>query len=281
LLEETEMTNPIGRRRILQGIGHTAAFGTLAATLPGAVRAGQAAAAPAQKVCMSMVYPAGEGLSFDADAFRSRHLALLTNAYGPSVERIELRVPPPPEVPVVVEGQPAPPPPAPPPILAAVSVYLASISEFIKRAGEHSKAIAADMATITRSAPMVQYDVIEGQIGDPASSVLGGGTVISNYFFAKEGGTWNAEYFGKAFLPKLMAAYGPAAIQRVEVLRGELAPGGGKPPTAGAIHLYLKDQVAYDAATATGVGLATLGAEMAQNTTLDPVRVVMSVHSTG
>jgi hypothetical protein len=274
------MTNPIGRRRILQGLGHTAAFSALAAALPRAVRAGQAAAAAPQKICMSMLYPAGEGLSFDADAFRDRHLALLKNAYGPSVERVELRQPPPPPAPIVVaEGETAPPPPAPPPILAAVSVYLASISEFVKRAGEHSKAIAADMGTITKSAPLVQYDVIEGQIGDPAASVLGGSTVISNYFFAKEGGTWNAEYFGKAFLPKLMESYGTAAIQRVEVLRGELAPGGGKPPTAGAIHLYLRNLQAYDAAT--GEGLAALGAEMAQNTTLDPVRLVMSVHSTG
>lgn len=275
------MTNPIGRRRILQGLGHTAFFTGLATALPRVVQAGQAAAAaPPQKVCMSMLYPAGEGLSFDANAFRDRHLALLKNAYGPSVERIELRVPPPlPPPPVLAEGEVAPPMPAAPPVLAAVSVYLASIGEFVKRAGDHSKSIAADMATITKSAPMVQYDIVESTIGDPAGSVLGGSTVVSYYFFDKEGGTWNAEYFGKEFLPKLMAAYGPAAIQRAEVLKGELAPGNGKPPTRGAFHLYLKDAEAFYAAS--GEGLAALGAEMAQNSTLDPVTLLLSVHATG
>ncbi|HUG73363.1 MAG TPA: hypothetical protein VMK82_08080, partial [Steroidobacteraceae bacterium] len=213
------MTNPIGRRRILQGLGHTAAFSTLAAALPRAVRAGQAAAAAPQKVCMSMLYPAGEGLTFDADAFRDRHIAMLKSSYGPSVERIELRLAPPPPPPPpppqeVAEGEVAPPMPRPPPVLAAVSLYLGSISEFVKRAQTSAKAVAADMATITKSAPMVQYDVVEGQIGDPAASVLGGTTVLSNYFFATEGGTWNAEYFGKDFPTKVMAAYGPAAIQR-------------------------------------------------------------------
>src|SRR5690606_10013043 len=239
------------------------------------------------KVCLTMLYPSGEGLSFDAEAFRTRHVAALKNAYGPAVERVELRVaplvppPPPPPPPPVAEGEEPPPPPAPPvpPVLAAVNIWLGDIGEFIKRANESSRALAADMATITRSAPMVQYDVIEGQVGDAASSVIGGGTVVSNYFFAPQGeaaaeAKWDAEYFGKTYLPKMLETYGATAIQRAEVARGELAQGGGKPLVLGAIHVYVKDPVAYDTALASEAAQA-LGAEAQQHSTVNPVTLLM------
>ncbi len=283
------MTNPIQRRTVLLGLGQTAAFGSLAAALPRLAAAAQAqAAAPApQKVVLTMLYPSGEGLSFDADAFRDRHVALLKRAYGPAIERIELRVAPPvpasPPPPPVAEGEePPPPPPAPPvpPLLAAVSVWLGSISEFIQRAQASSREIATDMATITKSAPMVQYDVIEGQAGVAPGSVIGGTMVVSSYFFAKEGGTWDAQYFGKTYAPKVVESYGAEAIQRAEVARGELAQGGGTPLVAGAVHMYLKDGAAFDAALATEA-VSALGAEAQQHTTLNPVTILMTVHATG
>lgn len=277
------MINRIGRRRVVTGLGQAATFGSLAAALPRLALAGQAAAPAPQKVCLSMLYPSGEGLSFDADAFRDRHVKVLRDAYGPSLERIELRVaPPPPPPPVVAEGEPAPPPPASLPVLASVSMWLASINEFVKRAPDAARVVAADMANITRSAPMVQFDVVEGQAGDAASSVIGGSTVLSSFFLAQEGATWDAAYFGKTYLPKLMEAYGPAAIQRAEVSRGELAQGGGKPLIAGTIHLYVRDVNAYDAAASNGnEALMMLNTEWQQYTTLSPLTMVMTVHASG
>jgi hypothetical protein len=234
---------------------------------------------------MQMIYPSGEGLTFDADAFRDRHVALLKNAYGPAVERIELRVaPPPPPPPPAVEGQPAPPAPPGPPVLASVSLWLGSIGEFVKRNQASAKAIAADMATITKSAPMVQFDTIEGQAGDAASSVIGGSTVVSEFYFAQEGGTWNAEWFGKTYLPKLLEAYGPAAIQRLEVAKGAQGLGDAKPLVAGTVNIYIKDATAFDTAVASEAGSAALKAlatEALQNTSLNPIRIVMAVHATG
>jgi hypothetical protein len=275
------MIHPVvGRRSVLLGLGQAATFGSLAAALPRLSAAAQQAAPEPMKVCLSMIYPAGEGLVFDADGFRDRHLAVLKTAYGTSVERVELRVaPPPPPPPPAVEGQPAPPMPTPPPVLATVSLWIANVSDFIKRSQSSAKAVATDMASITKSAPMVQFDVLEGQVGDAAKSVLGGSTVVSTFFFAKEGGTWNAAHFGKTYLPKLMEAYGPAAIQRAEVWRGELAQGGGKPLVTGGIHLYIKDVAAFDAAGANE-SVKALGAEAAANTTLVPVTLVLSVHAT-
>lgn len=273
----------IGRRSVLRGLGHTATFGSLAAALPGLARAAQPAAAAAapQKICLSMLYPSGEGLTFDADGFRDRHLAILKNAYGTSVERIELRLsPPPPAPPPAVEGEPPPPMPAPQPVLAAVSIWIANVSEFIQRSQASAKNVAADMANITKSAPMVQFDVLEGQGGGTAGSVIGGTTVISSYFFAKEGGSIDAAFFGKTYLPKVVAAYGPEALQRAEVWRGELAQGGGKPLIASALHFYVKDADAFDAARANEALLA-LDAEAAANSTLAPVNLIMTVHATG
>lgn len=276
---------PVARRTVLVGLGQAATLGSLATAWSRSTFAGEAPAA-SPKVCLTMLYPSGEGLSFDADAFRDRHMALLKEAYGPAVERVELRVapppPPPPAPPPVAEGEePPPPPPAPPapPLLAAVSMYLGDLGEFIKRAQASSRNLAADMASITRSAPMVQFDVVEAQAGDSAASVIGGSTVVSSYFFAKEGGTWDAAYFGQTYLPKLMEAYGPAAIQRAEVARGELAQGGGKPLVAGAIHVYLKDAMAYDAAVGTE-GVAALGGEAQQHSSINPVSILMTVHTT-
>lgn len=273
----------IGRRSVLRGLGHTATFSSLAAALPSLARAAQPAAAAAapQKICLAMLYPSGEGLSFDADGFRDRHLALLKKSYGASIERVELRVsPPPPTPPPVVEGQPAPPMPAPQPVLAAVSLWIGNVSQFIQASQASAKTVAADMANITKSAPMVQFDVLEGQGGAAAGSVLGGTTVVSSYFFAKEGGTIDSAFFGKTYLPKVVAAYGPEALQRAEVWRGELAQGGGKPLIASALHLYVKDTAAYDAANGTEA-VQALGSEAAANSTLTPVNLVMSVHATG
>lgn len=273
----------IGRRSVLRGLGQTATFSSLAAALPSLSRAAQPAAAAAapQKICLAMLYPSGDGLTFDADGFRDRHLALLKKSYGSSIERVELRVsPPPPTPPPVAEGQPAPPMPAPQPVLAAVSLWIGNVSEFIQKSQAAAKTVAADMANITKSAPMVQFDVLEGQGGAAAGSVLGGTTVVSSYFFAKEGGAVDSAFFGKTYLPKLVAAYGPEALQRAEVWRGELAQGGGKPLIATALHLYVKNVDAFEAANVTD-GVKALGTEAAANSTLTPVNLVMSVHATG
>lgn len=281
--------NLIGRRTVLLGLGQAATFGSVMAALPRLAAAAEAAAP--LKVCLTMLYPSGEGLSFDADAFRDRHLALLKNAYGPAVERVELRVAPPvpapPPPPPVAEGEePPPPPPTPPapPLLASVSMWLGDLGEFIKRAQASSRTLATDMATITKSAPMVQFDVLEGQGGEAASTVIGGSTVLSTYFFAPqgaeaEGAKWEADYFSKTYLPKLLEAYGATAIQRVEVARGELAQGGGKPLVAGAIHVYVKDAIAYDTAQATEA-VKALAAEAQQHTSINPVNILMTVFTT-
>jgi hypothetical protein len=276
------MTTVIGRRTVVLGLGRGATVGSLMVALPHLARTAEAPAP--QKVCLTMIYPNGDGMSFDADGFRSRHVPMLKEAYGPAVERVELRVAPPPPMPPVAEGEQPPPPPASP-LLATVNMWLGDIGEFIKRAQASSRRLAADMANITNSAPMVQFDVLEGQAGEAASTIIGGINVVSSYFFAPQdaqaaaAAKWDAEYFGRTYLPKLLELYGSAAIQRAEVARGELAQGGGKPLVTGAIHIYVKDAMAYDAALARPE-VQALGAEAQQHSTLNPVTLLMTVHTT-
>jgi hypothetical protein len=165
-------------------------------------------------------------------------------------------------------------------VLATVNLWIASISEFVKRNQASAAEVSADMAKITNSKPMVQFDVLEGEAGDRANAMLAGTTVLSSYFFAKEGGTWDAAYFGKTYPQKLLFAFGGDALQRVEVTRGAQAVAGGQLLVSGSIHMYLKDQAAFDAATA-GVGVQELGTEAQQYSTLNPVTLVMSVYATG
>lgn len=278
------MNMRIDRRRVIQGIGHAAAFGGLAATLSRAASAAQAAAAavPApQKVCLTMLYPSEGGHTFDANRFRDGHVAVLKAAYGNSIERVELRVPiVPPAPPAPAEGQPTPPVPPAPPLMAAVSIYIASPGDFSARAGAAARTVGTDLAAVTKSPPIVQFDMIEAAPGEPQSSVIGGSIVVSNYYFAKAGSTWSKDYFGKTYAPRLMEAYGAAALQRVEVLSGYIAQGGGNPQIAGAIHVYVKDTAAYDTAVISDP-VKALAAEAAANSTLNPVTMLMTVHATG
>ncbi len=101
----------ISRRSVLGGIGQAATLGALATALPPQLRAAQAAApapapaapaaapapaAPAPTYCLVSLYGSENGATFNGDMFRDQHLPLLKNAYGPSAERIELRLAPPP-----------------------------------------------------------------------------------------------------------------------------------------------------------------------------------------
>lgn len=276
------LMKPVARRTVIRGLGQTAMFGGLAASFSQGTSAGQAPARPAPaaplKVCLTMLYPSGEGLSFDADGFRDRHLAVLKTAYGASVERIELRVPVLPTPPAPVEGQPAPALLPPPRMLAAVTMWLADAVQFSEKTRTASKAVTDSMATITKAPAIAQLDMVEGEAGDAATSILGGTTVVSQYFFGREGGTWDGAYFGKTFVPKMMAAYGGAAVQRIAVMQG-VAPTGSKPVVTGAIHVYLKDADAFDAAAASE-SVKALATEVQQNSSLNPMTLLMTVHAT-
>lgn len=263
----------VSRRAALRGIGHSAAFGSLAAGLPRHLwAAAPAAAAPRTTYLLVMIFPSGEGISFDADAYRERHLGILKDAYADSVERIELRVAPLPPPPA--EGEQAP---QAPPFLAAVNIWIRDVSGFVDRVGKNSKAVQADLATITTSAPIVQFDKVIAGLGNARETVTGSASVVSNFFPVREGGSWDPKFLSEAFLPKVLAAYGPA-VQRIEATEGAQGQGGAKPLLYGATHIYVADNAAFVRASETPA-VAALAPEGAKIATVAPIQTVMLVHA--
>jgi hypothetical protein len=285
------MKTGISRRAVLNGLGQSAALGSLAAVLPAQLLAAQAATAPATKppaakpaaapkpaakpaapvqdVALLMLYPAGEGLTFDADGFRDRHMAVLKTAYAGGLERIELRVPPPP-----VEGA------TPSPILAAVSMWISDFTKFAAGANAHAKEVSASMASITRSAPIAQFDYVIAGVGVERAAVQAETRCLSMFFEAKEGATWDAKGFARDYLPKLVAAFGPEAVQRAEIVQGEAATNGGKPLLLGTVNLYIADPAKFVEASASEA-VKVLAPEEAKYYSVRPIQTLMQVHAVG
>jgi len=270
------MITGISRRVVLRGFGQSVALGTLAVSLPRHLAAAQAAqgakpgAAPAKKtICLSMFYPAGEGLKFDGDKFRDQHVPVLKNAYGAGLERVELRV-----------SEPAPEGAAAQPLLAAVSMWISDVSKFIAGANSHAKEVSASMATITNSAPMVQYDQVIATYGAERSTVAVGTTCISQLFQAKEGATWNAQGVADEFMKNIYEAYGSTALRRIEVCEGAQGGGGGAPLWLGGVHMYVADGAAFDAAAKTDA-VKQLAADGAKYWSTPPIPALMKVQAVG
>ncbi|HTQ35575.1 MAG TPA: hypothetical protein VMH77_00950 [Steroidobacteraceae bacterium] len=282
------MTKGISRRAALRGFGQSVAFGSLAGALsryataaePAASQAAPPAAKPAttptgSTICLVMLYPSGDGLKFDADRFRDHHLPLLKSTYSGALERVELRAPSPP--PALADG--APPPPTPP-LLAAVSIWIRDVSKFVAEANAHSKDISADIATVTNSAPMVQFDRVIGALGAGREAVAMKTDCISEYFPVKEGATWDAQGYIDGYLAKVYQVYGSTAIKRIEITKGAQGQGGKDPLFLGAAHLYIADDATFDMTSATDAA-KQVAPEAAKYYSTPPFPAYMEVAAVG
>lgn len=262
--------NSYSRRTVLRGVGHSAAFGSLATALPHQLLAAQAAPAPAKAaICLSTLYQGGEGITFDANRFRDQHLALLKTSYGNAVERIELRVSDPP-----AEGAPAPR------FLAVTNVWIADIAGFVGKVNTHAKALAADMANVTNSAPMAQVNQVMTSLGEGREAVPADAECFSILFPSKEGGTWDAKYYFETYAPKFYEIMGAGAVRRIEAVQGAPGSDGKDPAFKGAIHFYIRDSAAYDEA-AKNEAFAALNTEAASHSTLQNLTMFTRVHAAG
>jgi hypothetical protein len=325
------MKTGISRRAVLHGIGQSAALGSLAAVLPGRLRAAEGAATPSSSICLTMLYPSGDGLTFDADAYRDRHMAVLRKAYGEGVARIELRIPPPPAAPPPAApppgpaaaaggvspptaqgeaGAPAPqgdgaapvpptaaaapgaaaapaaPAPAaapsgpPPPLLAAVSMWISDFKKFADGANAHAKEVGESMATITRSAPMAQFDTVVAQFGAARSDVLSKTRCLTYLIEAKDGAKWDSNSYATNYLPRFFAAYGPEAIKRIEVAEGIQSANGEKALMLGSVNFYIADADKFVEATNSDA-VKQVVPEESQYFSTAPIQTIMQVYAVG
>jgi len=229
----------MNRRELLAGAGSGVTLGALAsifsAALPRGVRAMDHAAGAD---CMTILYPAGEGIQFDADYYRDHHLPTIMRLYGSAISRFELR-----------KVTPAPAGMEPVPYSAAINIWIADMNAFAAGNARHGPTLVADVPHFTNSQPIIQYDKLRGQMGAPRAAEKIGDTCLTILYDNSENVRWDVEYYAAHHLPLIMRLYGTRAIRRFELRRGESGQSPGSKPTfIGSIGIYINDQAAFDAA---------------------------------
>lgn len=224
------------RRTVLKGSATALAAGTLAPlTLPRPVRAAEDSRVGTN--CLSILYQNGEGITFDYDYYRERHLTLIMERYAGAVERFELRRP------VAAEGAP------PPAYVAAVNIWIRDQAAFDAAGAEHGAEVAGDVPNFTNALLLAQNETVWGEAGAGLHEVDEAQTCLTIIYPYQKGASWDADYYRDHHMPLIMDLYGREAIRRFEVRR-PIAPESGNPAFLGTVNIYVEDQQAFDAAGA-------------------------------
>jgi hypothetical protein len=269
------VNKPITRRGVLAGTGCLGAAG-LMRVLPAWAQAPAAPPADLQ-VCLTNYYMAGDGAKFDRMQYRDKHVGLLRDLFGGSLERIELRTPP-----KTNRGDTRSADKhgvAQAPILAIESVWIKSLDAYAAAARQAGEKVAASMKGISSGKIAVQFEQLIASKGEPRESVAQGSNCFVSLYPSKDLGTWDAGYYTDTYLPKMLEAYGTDAIRRVEVCKGITVQGGGKPVFLSAVNVYIKDQQAFmTKGMQAGVALMK---ETDKYTTIVPVVGTYEVYAVG
>ncbi len=195
---------------------------------------------------MTILYPGGSGIEFDADYYRDHHLKLIMRLYGGSIERFELRTVPPGAAPVLRAAPDAPPPA----FSAAVNIWIADLEAFNANNARHGPQLVADVPRFTNALPTIQLDEVHGMAGQSAQAMKVGDTCLTILYPYTEGVRWDVDYYRTHHLPLIMRLYGEKAIKRFELRKGAAGQDGGPPAYIGTVNIYINDQKAFDAAGA-------------------------------
>ncbi|MEJ1963964.1 MAG: EthD family reductase [Gammaproteobacteria bacterium] len=243
--------NSYTRRDVIRTGSSAVTLGVLAAAFGAALPKGARAQDSAKGVdALTIVYPAGEGLTFNADYYRDHHLKTIMKLYGNTIQRMELR-----KVPGPAAGAAAPPPPAagapppPPRYAAAINIWINDLAAFNASNQKHGKTLTDDVPNFTNAQPVIQFDKFHGEMGAARSAPKIGDTCLTILYPNSDGVRWDVDYYKKGHMPLIMRLYGEKAIKRFELRKGDagMAP-GSKPAFIGSVNIYINDQAAFDAA---------------------------------
>lgn len=239
--EETQpsATDGLTRRDVVKGGAGAVTLGMLAAafgaTLPRGARAEESAAGVN---CLTILYPAGEGLSFNADYYRDHHLTMIMKLYGDTIQRFELRK---------VPASPAGAPPAK--YAAAINIWINDLAAFNANNQKHGKTMTDDVPNFTNGRPGIQYDKVHGEAGAARSAPKVGDTCLTILYPNSEAVRWEVDKYRAGHLPLIMRLYGTEAIKRFELRKGDGGMGPDtKPEWIGTVNIYINDQKSFDAA---------------------------------
>lgn len=238
------------RRDVMKSGGTAVTLGMLAAafgaTLPRGVRAADSAQAVS---CLTILYPAGDGLHFNADYYRDHHLKTIMKLYGATISRFELRtVNPAPPPPANATPPAAGAPPPPPKYAGAINIWIADLDGFLANNQKHGKTLTDDVPNFTNAMPIIQFDTVRGEAGAKRSAPKVGDTCLTIVYPNTEGGKWDVDYYKAHHMPLIMKLYGTKAIKRFELRKGDKNMAGAKPEFIGTVNIYIEDQKAFDAA---------------------------------
>lgn len=290
------MPGNMSRRSLLVGAGYAVA-GTTVGQLLAVAHAQETAQAQQGQggsgICLTMMFMAGARARFESGKYVKKHLPMLRQIYGDSVERIELRT-----TAASSMGVPSA-------VLATSTMWIRDVPGFSQKLGANAAAINADLDEVSTGNRQVQPDRIVLGLGDDHSQVQPNSHVFSLFYpaaggampggaargpgggpgsgpgagarrtggppgagpggapapGAASGGTpavpaaasFDTRYFTETFLPKLLSLYGSDAVRRLEATVG-MDQGGLKAAQTAACHLYIRDREAYDKASQSAFG---------------------------
>jgi hypothetical protein len=256
------------RRAVLGSASRLGVYGAFAASLPARLLAAEEAGSESD-ILLTVLYPNAPKASFDARRYEQKHIPLVKSLFGPSVERIELRVPHKSSGRKAgISNGPSQVPMGPPSaVLAAASIWIKDLKSFAATSVTANAQVLADLKEVTDSEPIIQYDRVVSLLGEDSAAIKDGSDVFSTYFPTQSGATFNAKYYGEKVIPLMVQLYGPKAIRRVQFTVG-VKQGEAAPAVAAAAHFYIKDHGAWDAAGMQAFG--KLAAEAPNYTTVRP-----------
>ncbi|MEP7247586.1 MAG: EthD family reductase [Gammaproteobacteria bacterium] len=229
------------RRNVLKSGGTAVTLGYLAAAFGAVLPKGVRAADSAKGVnCLTILYPAGEGVTFNPDYYRDHHLTMIMKLYTNTIQRFELRTVAPPAPP----APNAPPPPATA-YAAAINIWINDLDAFKANNQKHGKTMTDDVPNFTNGKPVIQFDKVVGEAGAKRSAPKVGDTCLTILYPNSEGVRWDVDYYRKGHMPLIMRLYGPKAIKRFELRKGDANMAGAKPDFIGTVNIYIQDQQAF------------------------------------
>lgn len=187
--------------------------------------------------CITVLYPAGPDIRFDADYYRDRHLVTIMELYGKSIKRFELR-----KVLAAPDG-------SAPAFNAAVNIWIGDQKAFEENGQKHGETLVKDVPNFTNAMPTIQNDVVYGEAGQDLNAMTVGGRCLTILYPYGNPDTFNHDYYRDSHLPMIMKLCGTKAISRFELRKGLSSQDGtGAPPYTATINIYIGDQEAFDEA---------------------------------
>jgi uncharacterized protein (TIGR02118 family) len=101
-------------------------------------------------VKVSVMYPNGQGQTFDMAYYLSKHIPMVKQKLGPALKNV-----------TVEEGVAGATPGAPPTYLALGNLYFDTVETFQAAFAPHAPAIMSDVSNYTNTQPVVQISAVK------------------------------------------------------------------------------------------------------------------------